>query len=143
MSPRMNPLSQIVIDYTELLALVLVTPPAIEVRKQDFEAEFDGDFEMFGDEYLVIDGGSFEAIPILGSRPSIVGPVEVVEWMLHISTDNRTSNDHLAAPDLLGVTHDTIDEVFKHLTLLWVSDQLSGHGQALGEAAENAALAGD
>jgi|SaaInlStandDraft_3_1057020.scaffolds.fasta_scaffold16266_4 hypothetical protein len=138
MSPRMDPLSKTAAEYTALLALVLVTPPTIEVREQDF----DGDFEMFGNEYLVIDGGSFEAIPILGSRPSIVGPVEVVEWMLHITTDNRTSNDHLASPDVLGVTHDTIAEVFNHLTMLWLSDQLSGHAQAIGEAAEAAALAG-
>jgi len=113
-------------------------PPVIEVRKVDFEDEH----EVVGDEYVVIDGGSFEIVPVVGSRPSIAGPLEVVEWKVRVTTDQRSNNDPYAEPDVEELDASNFHHAINIVTGLWVADQMAGHAEAMGEAAEIAALAG-
>jgi len=114
-------------EATALLAKVLVNPPTVEIRDEDFQSEH----TMVGDKYLVIDGGSFEVIPVVGTRPAIGRTVEILEWDILTSTDLRTANDPFASPDVEERNASSFHEALAFVTSQWTLDQLGGHAEAM------------
>ena len=114
----------LLIQASLLLTQVLVTPPDIKLRDEDFQSEN----EMVGGRYFEINGGSFQIIPILDHTESVRGPGHIVAWDLIENT---------AIEPGISAVFDTFYAALSEVVTRWAQDQLSHHANLMLEAKAN------
>ena len=118
---------KLLVEASLVLPLVLVNPPSITIKEEDFMSEND----MVGGHYFEIDGGTFIIAPILGVAKNIIGNVAVVKWELSESVDGDVSE----AKD-----YDSFYAALSEVCTIWALDQLTGHMAVMVEAKAATAL---